>query len=137
MMTTYLTSFVSQGLGGGKTLRGILRNRVVGDGFVYGNLELRWKFLYTSLFKQNLYLALNAFVDWGMIVHSIDLDTSEVPAEEFDLYFDQDKDSMRGSYGVGLRVAMNENFIVAFDYGRAIDRRDGINGFYIGLNYLY
>jgi outer membrane protein assembly factor BamA len=137
MMTTYLTSFVSQGLGGGKTLRGVLRNRVVGDGFVLGNFEFRWKAIYTSLFKQNFYIAFNAFVDAGMIVHPMALDTSGVPQEEFENYFDQEKDSLHGTYGAGVRFAMNENFIVAFDYGRAMDRRDGISGFYVGLNYLY
>jgi hypothetical protein len=41
------------------------------------------------------------------------------------------------SYGLGLRIAMNQNFIIAVDYGRATDSRDGSSGFYIGLNYLF
>jgi len=39
--------------------------------------------------------------------------------------------------GAGLRIVMNENFVVAFDYGMASDSRDGATGFYMGLNYLF
>ncbi|GAH72890.1 unnamed protein product, partial [marine sediment metagenome] len=39
----------------------------------------------------------------------------------------------------GLHIALNENFIVAADYGRALDKekRDGLSGFYIGLDFLF
>jgi len=61
------------GLGGSRTIRGILRNRVVGEDFVYGNIELRWKVARTVLFNQNLYLALSAYADAGMITGKYDL----------------------------------------------------------------
>jgi hypothetical protein len=32
---------------------------------------------------------------------------------------------------------MNQNFILAVDYGKAADNRDGTSGFYVGLNYLF
>jgi hypothetical protein len=32
---------------------------------------------------------------------------------------------------------MNQNFIVAIDYGKALDKRDGTSGIYIGLNFLF
>ena len=38
-----LTGATNEGLGGVKTLRGVLRNRVIGDAFFMGNIELRWK----------------------------------------------------------------------------------------------
>ncbi|HNS31008.1 MAG TPA: BamA/TamA family outer membrane protein, partial [Tenuifilaceae bacterium] len=44
--TLILRGATSEGLGGSKSLRGIIRNRVIGDGIAYGNLELRWKFVY-------------------------------------------------------------------------------------------
>ena len=44
---------------------------------------------------------------------------------------------MHSSYGAGIRVVMNQNFIVAVDYGMALDERDGDAGLYIGLNYLF
>jgi hypothetical protein len=137
MITSFMNAFVSEGLGGAKSLRGILRNRIVGDGFVYGNAELRWKFMYGRLFKQHIYLALNTFLDAGRVIRRLEVDREKVPESVRVGYFDQDGDSLHPSCGAGLRLAMNDNFIVAVDYGRAFDRRDGIQGIYFGLNYLY
>jgi len=39
--------------------------------------------------------------------------------------------------GGGFRVVMNQNFVVAVDYGRALKRSDGIAGTYVGLNFLF
>jgi outer membrane protein assembly factor BamA len=119
------------GLGGSKTLRGLLRNRVVGEDFLFGNMEFRWKFLRTVVFNQNLYIALSAFTDFGYIT-----DKYEYPnPQNIDLI--EDKDGLHSTYGGGLHFALNENFIVAVDYGLAKDRRDGKKGLYIGLNFLY
>ncbi|NOY36589.1 MAG: BamA/TamA family outer membrane protein [Chlorobi bacterium] len=140
MMTTFMKGAYSEGLGGAKTLRGILRDRIVGKGFVYGNAELRWKFVHTRFLNQNLYLALNAFWDGGMVVQKVDVNTSGVilaPDEEMSDYFSNKKESLHSSVGGGLRVAMNENFIISFDFGKALDPQDGTTGIYIGLNYLF
>ncbi|MEA3446438.1 MAG: hypothetical protein U9R19_17120, partial [Bacteroidota bacterium] len=58
-------------------------------------------------------------------------------ASVFDDYFSTDKDKLHSSYGLGIRIAMNQNFIVAVDYGRALNKQDGESGMYIGLNYLF
>ncbi len=39
--------------------------------------------------------------------------------------------------GAGLHIVMNQNFVVAVDYGRALDKGDGESGLYIGLNFLF
>lgn len=128
----YQSSYkVEEGLGGSKSLRGIMKNRVVGNAVGFGNLELRWKFLRTVVFNQNLYLALNAFVDGGTVLTpysnaAYDPDTIGGPEEKLHL-----------SYGGGFRIALNENFIIAVDYGLAADKQDGSSGLYIGLGYLY
>ena len=44
---------------------------------------------------------------------------------------------MHTSYGGGLRIVMNENFVIAVDYGVAANKQDGTSGMYIGLNYLF
>jgi hypothetical protein len=44
---------------------------------------------------------------------------------------------MHISAGGGLRIAMNENFIIAVDLGKAFKEQDGGMGFYMGLNYLF
>ncbi|MCK7525244.1 MAG: BamA/TamA family outer membrane protein [Ignavibacteriales bacterium] len=68
LFTSYALTTKPDGLGGSRTIRGVLRNRVVGDGAVNANLELRWKFWKTFLFRQNFYLGLIAFADGGMVV---------------------------------------------------------------------
>ena len=125
------------GLGGAKTMRGVLRNRVVGEDFAYGNLEFRWKFLQTVVWNQNFYIALNTFTDLGMVTKSYKIDISGVPAGDRELFFPDKKESLHLAYGAGLHFALNENFIVALDYGLAAKKDDGSSGLYINLNFLY
>lgn len=147
MISSFSASSNTDGLGGSKTLRGVLRNRVVGDGFAFGNAELRWKFFDTRLFNQEIYLALNAFVDAGKVVQKINLPGFNVigPSSAYnpnwpDVPFHlapTDEEGMHTAAGAGLKVVMNRNFIVSVDYGKALDERDGGGGLYIGLNFLF
>ncbi len=137
VITSVLKGASSEGLGGAKSLRGIRRNRIVGDGFFYGNLEARWKFARFQFINNNFYLGLNGFFDFGRVTQNIDVDTGNVDPGERPDFFREDAEEMHTSYGAGLRIAMNENFIVSVDYGMAADPRDGESGLYIGLNYLF
>lgn len=145
MTTLFLRGATSEGLGGSKTLRGIMRNRVVGDGIAYGNLEFRWKFAKFYFIKQNFYLSLNTFIDGGQVVKPIDFDKDAAvqaaaladPAFIEADYFSNENESLHLSYGGGLRIVMNQNFIIAVDHGRVFDKMDGNAGTYIGLNFLF
>jgi len=130
------------GVGGSKTVRGIRRNRVVGDGFAFGNFELRGKILRTTLFKQNFYIALSAFADAGMVVKKYDFDSSgmpdELPDDLPDQILDLDaKEVPHVGFGGGIHFALNQNFIVSADYGLSAKKEDGDSGLYINLNYLF
>jgi len=133
VITSVLTGALSEGLGGAKTMRGILRNRVVGDGFVYGNAELRWKFVRFHWINNNFYLGLNAFTDFGKVTKKIDVSSAILSSD----YYSADAEKFHYSYGAGLRVVMNENFVIAADYGMTPNVQDGTSGMYIGLNYLF
>ncbi len=142
VITSVLKGAASEGLGGAKTLRGIRRNRVVGDGFFYGNIEARWKFARFQFINNNFYLGLNGFMDFGQVTQKIDVEfPSPEPNPLIDYgesqYYREGAEEMHFSYGAGLRVVMNQNFVVAVDYGVAADERDGDSGLYIGLNYLF
>jgi hypothetical protein len=52
-------------------------------------------------------------------------------------YFNPGAEKMHGTYGAGLRIAMNQNFVIALDYGVAMNKQDGDTGLYIGLHYLF
>jgi outer membrane protein assembly factor BamA len=143
MMSFLSSSFENQeGLGGSKNLRGIMRNRVIGEGYVLGNFELRWKFVKFNFIGQNWYLALSPFLDAARITK---------PYEPFENYatvlkdkgFYGEKDGFHFGYGAGLHIALNQNFIVAVDYGLALNNKNGTKddsdkaGLYIGLNFLF
>jgi len=130
------------GVGGSKTVRGVKRNRIVGDGFAFGNLELRGKILRTTLFNQNFYIALSAFVDAGMVTQKYDFDYSGMPdvlpADLPDQILDLDaKEVPHVGFGGGIHFALNQNFILTVDYGLAAKKADGKSGMYINLNYLF
>jgi outer membrane protein assembly factor BamA len=144
VVTSRLTGANSEGLGGSKTLRGILRNRVVGDAFFMGNIELRWKPVYFRLFKQDCYIGLNAFYDFGRVTKTYKMpDNLEAtfnesyPDENFSDYFNLGAEKFHQSAGVSVMLVMNQNFVIAIDTGKAFDKQDGNIGFSIGLNYLF
>ncbi len=138
MITTVMTGYATVGLGGSRYLRGALRNRVYGDGVAYGNFELRWKFARMNLIGQKFYWGLNTFVDAGQVTKKIAVSYGKMLSTENPRdYFNFGAEKMHGSYGLGLRLAMNQNFVVSVDWGKAMSQQDGDSGLYIGLNYLF
>ena len=144
MMPFYFRSKdTKDGLGGSKTLRGIKRNRIVGDGAVLGNVELRYKFLETVLLNQNFSITLSGFTDAAQVVQMHPFKTDGITAsygktvEENIKELDYSDESVHISYGLGLHFAINHNFVVAVDYGMAGNPQDGSSGLYIGLDYLF
>lgn len=144
VITSMLTGATNEGLGGSSTLRGVLKNRVIGDGFVYGNLEFRWKPIYFKLFNQDCYLGLNAFYDIGRVTKMIGLPQglenifSNLYSEEnFSDFFSSGKEKFHQCAGISIMPVMNQNFVIAVDIGKAFSKQDGNIGFSIGLNYLF
>jgi outer membrane protein assembly factor BamA len=145
VITSMLTGATSEGLGGSQTLRGILRNRVIGDAFFFGNIELRWKPVYFNFLKQDCYLGLNGFLDFGRITKNIsypdnleaNFNTLYGETENFNDYFNLGQEKFHMSAGTSIMLAMNQNFVVAIDIGKAFNVQDGNIGFSIGLNYLF
>ena len=138
VITSFLTAAYSQGLGGKTSIRGVLRNRVVGDSFAFGNFEWRWKFFRFNMLNQNFYLGTNLFFDSGVILKPIEMDLSSVSTADKDKYFaEYESGKFHSAAGAGLKIGWNENFIISVDFGKAFDKRDGNTGFYVGLNYMF
>lgn len=140
LITSFLTAASNQGLGGAKTLRGILRNRVIGDEVLFGNFEFRYKFLKFNFLNQNFYLGTNIFFDSGMILTPMDipgLDTFSDAEKAFLSLSQNEKGDFYSAAGMGLKIGWNENFVISVDHGRAFDIRHGKAGTYITLNYLF
>ena len=143
-ITSMLTGATNEGLGGSSTMRGIVKNRVIGNAYILGNFELRWKPVYFTLFNQDIYIGLDLFYDIGMVTNTIDLPgdlettfNTFYPTDNFTDYFKPGEEKLHQCVGVSIMPVMNQNFVIAIDIGKALDKQDGNIGFSMGLNYLF
>lgn len=110
---------IEEGLGGSNSVRGLLRNRFLGPMKLFGNLELRWRVWDFRLLKQDLYVALSGFLDYGRVWRD---------GEAFAL------GDFHTGQGGGVHLGWNETFIVTADAATSneVDR-----AFYLSVGYLY
>jgi outer membrane protein assembly factor BamA len=142
--TMFFQKMYTEGLGGSVTMRGVNRNGVIGEGFAFGNLELRWRIVGFQFINQNWQVALNPFFDAGLVTQKFREDEmkaaggSGVPNYEpiFECY--AGNEGIHTSTGCGLKLIMNRNLIVSVDMGRALDKHDGEKlKTFIGFNYIF
>ena len=183
-MNTYLNTLFIQrvmyeGLGGANSLRGIMRNRILANGFAYANVELRAKVAKFDIGKQHFYIGLAPFFDLGVITQPYKLDEDKIMAAHLKDYVETNTLAALGadvaptlplsSYfatyktddnalgittehidnskiylphmaaGLGLKVAMNENFVLSVDWAMALNKQDNAKwaNFYIKMGYLF
>ena len=149
-ITTVGQAYDRDGMGGYRTIRGIMRNRVQGLDMASYNAELRWRFVSFPLWKQNIAFGLSLFSDGTMVTKGRDMTFrgEEKYRAEYDAYMADGLDADRPhiTVGAGLRFIMNQNFIVAFEYGLPVSRfsnnpliknQDGKGAFYINTGYLF
>ena len=140
------SSYDRDGMGGYRTVRGMMRNRVQALDVAFYNAELRWKFVDFQLFKQNIAFSITAFSDGAIAVRPYDMTFrgNEIYRDEYNKYMAQSTtygkkhfDDLHATVGAGLRFIMNQNFIVAFEYGKPFNKQDGNGAFYINTGYLF
>jgi hypothetical protein len=90
------------GLGGGNTLRGYTQSRFVGPLMLFGNYEARWMMTEVRIKDVLLQLMLVPFVDAGRV---------------YDSWKNTTLAGMKYSYGGGFRTAINQAFVLCFDFG--------------------
>jgi len=139
----------NEGLGGAKTIRGMVRNRTVGDGIVLGNFEFRWDVIDFILFRQNIGIVLSGFFDTGRVVKNIDVNDmiKNLTDEEIDYknvgdtkadYFNIGAEKFHNTAGAGLHIVVNHNITIAADFAKAFNPQDGTRlGVYIGSYFLF
>ena len=132
------------GMGGYRTTRGIMRSRVKGQDMASYNAEIRWRFVSFKLWKQNIAFGLSAFSDGTMVTRAYDMSFrgDEQYRAEYEEYMakGEEHDKPHITVGGGLRFIMNQNFIVAFEYGTPVGKlrkQDGKGAFYINTGYLF
>jgi outer membrane protein assembly factor BamA len=80
MNQMYMQRVLYEGLGGGNSLRGVLRNRILSNGFGFANAEFRFKVAKFKIKKENFYIGFNPFVDFGMVLQPYELNKNDVTA---------------------------------------------------------
>ena len=145
-------SYDRDGMGGYRTIRGLMRNRVQGLDVASYNAELRWRFVNFALWNQNIAFGLSAFSDGTMVTRNYDMSFKgeEQHRAEYDEYMartgNRTADRPHITVGAGLRFIMNQNFIVAFEYGLPVSKfskdeliknQDGNGAFYINTGFLF
>ncbi len=130
------------GIGGYRTTRGIMYNRVQGLHTAFFNAELRWRFVDFQLWNQNIAFALSGFCDGAMVTK--DMDVTNRTGVKQDLYREfidlscSSSDTPHIALGGGLRFIMNHNFIVAMEYARSLRNQDNTKGaIYINTGFLF
>lgn len=139
-------TMLTEGFGSAKTIRGYYENRIVADGVVWGNFELRVKVVKFALWNQYFYIAVNPFFDLGFIVQPYRLDrqadafsTTPGSAASFvEVRLREEAQRPLVSYGMGFKLAWNENFILSAELAHCVDRGLG-SPFWIdlGVNYVF
>ena len=165
--TIFIQRVMYEGLGGANSLRGIMRNRILANGFAYANVELRCKVAKFDIGRQHFYIGLAPFFDLGVITQPYELDE-----EALNRAYAADTDPLKlplSSYfatvkncwsetgtttedidltktyfphmaaGLGLKIAMNENFVLSVDWAMALNKQDNAKwaNFYIKMGYLF
>ena len=141
--TMFFQKMYTEGLGGSVTMRGVNRNGVLGEGFAFANMELRWRIVGFKFINQNWQVGLNPFFDAGIVTQKFREDEM-IKADDMltggylrDLY-SGDKEGLHMAAGCGLKLIMNRNLIVSVDMGKALDKRDGEKlKTFIGFNYIF
>ena len=162
MNTLFIQRVYYEGLGGGNSIRGMMANRILANGFAFANVEFRFRVVNFDIGRQHFYIGLNPFFDLGVITQPYKLDelvehntanwntpyhslqeSMAAAGENYSDYFRPADDTKvympHMCAGVGLKVGMNENFVLSCDWAMPIDRQDNqkLANFYVKMGYLF
>ena len=130
----------ADGLGSYTSLRGILYNRMLGKGYAWSNIELRWFIVDFKLLGIDWGIAVNPLIDMGMVVQPYRLEALRKYGDSV-LYSDEgwawSGDKLHVSYGLGAKLTVNTNFVLSAEYARPVLKQDGTGGLNVGVGYIF
>lgn len=126
-------------LGGLRSVRGLMYNRVTGSSVGFLNVELRWKFAGFTLLNQDIGLMASGFCDGISALKSFDL-TNRTGA--FPALYSKYVDSSRGdcihlSTGAAFKLILNRNFVLNIEYAHALSAQDGAGVLYLNTGFYF
>ena len=158
MNTLFIQRVYYEGLGGGNSIRGMMANRILANGFAFANIEFRFRVVNFDIKRQHFFIGLNPFFDMGVITQPYNLDQlvarnthgaystlRERVEAAGDNYSDYFVDTPSNVYmphmtaGIGLKIGMNENFVLSADWGMPVNKQDNAKyaNFYVKMGYLF
>lgn len=158
MNALFIQRVYYEGLGGGNSVRGMMANRILANGFLFANVEFRFRVVNFDIGRQHFFVGLNPFFDLGMVTQPYNLDDlvemhtngqyhtlQESVTAAGDNYDDYFKTADKNIYmphmtaGLGLKIGMNENFVLSADWAMPINKQDNNKyaNFYVKMGYLF
>jgi len=141
----YYQRVLYEAIGGANSVRGLIRNRVLANGFGYATAEFRIRVWNFTIAKQHFYLGFNPFCDMGIVLQPKEISDESIALYNLDQmpdFFNFDKKQAFMPHfgaGIGLKLAMNENFILSVDWAMPFKKQDNhsLANIYIKMGYLF
>ncbi len=137
-------NMISEGFGSSNTIRGLRENRILTEGLAWVNTELRVKIVNFKLLNQFFYIAVNPFFDAGVITKQYRKDAFAAASAATATYlplnqiYDATKaGKLIASAGAGLKIAMNQNFIVSVELAKCLTPATLDAGMWLGIGINY
>jgi hypothetical protein len=131
-------NMITEGFGSFNTIRGMHDNRILAEGFAWTNMELRVKLVAFKLFNQFFYVAANPFFDCGVITKGYRDGLLSEAISDKSIYDSSLKGTFLYTAGAGLKIAMNQNFIVSAEFSHNFNKGLGEPvTISIGTNYQF
>ncbi len=133
-----LKQMISEGFGSYNTVRGTFTNRIIADGYAWGNFELRIKLVNFKLFGQYFYVATNPFFDCGMVVQPYRVSEQAATLLKTEDWVKDQAGEFISTAGIGLKLAWNQNFIISAEVAHNLNEGFGDPLWIsIGTNYCF
>ena len=158
MNALFIQRVYYEGLGGGNSVRGMMANRILANGFAFANIEFRFRVANFDIGRQHFFVGLNPFFDLGVITQPYNMDqlveihsgglyhslkeSMAATGDDYDTYFDSKAGNAylpHMTYGLGLKIGMNENFVLSADWAMPINKQDNQKwaNFYVKMGFLF
>lgn len=129
-----------EGTGGANLPRGMLRNRVVGEGYGYASIELRANLFQFKAGHEQVIVSLNPFIDEMMLLQPYDLqglDHNPATAQ----YFSHSTNVYMPhiTTGIGAKATIDNAFVASCDWAMPLKEQDNehMMNLYFSLGYLF
>ena len=137
--TNYLKQVDYDGLGSYNSVRGTLYNRLVGAGYAWANIELRYSFPSFDWLGVNWRFGVHPLLDLGKVVQPYRLQQQmDTELMNVSLLYSHTQDQLHVCAGAGAKLAVDYNFILSAEWARSFNRQqDGPPTLTLGVNYIF